>query len=266
MSTYQMTALMAFNENQQLSFQALLIHCGVDDPKELQSHILGLCSSKLKILVREGTGKNLNADDVFSVNDDFKSKFKRIKVPIVTIKESSAGGSADGGGVHGADGGDGTGSGLGGGGSGGMGGGPGSVPSGVEEERKHITEAAIVRVMKTRKTFSHNDLVAEVTRQLSSRFAPQPPVSSPDSAMQSVSFFSPLEPPPPKGPLAIPPSHLLPPPPLSLLSILSPYPTIATIQHTTHNTQFIKKRIESLIERDYLQRDRDDARIYTYVA
>ena len=29
---------------------------------------------------------------------------------------------------------------------------------------------------------------------------------------------------------------------------------------------FIKKRIESLIERDYLSRDRDDARLYLYVA
>ncbi len=30
--------------------------------------------------------------------------------------------------------------------------------------------------------------------------------------------------------------------------------------------QFIKKRIESLIEREYLARDKDDARIYNYLA
>lgn len=30
--------------------------------------------------------------------------------------------------------------------------------------------------------------------------------------------------------------------------------------------QFIKRRVESLIEREYLQRDKDDARVYQYLA
>ena len=59
-------------------------------------------------------------------------------------------------------------------------------------------------VLKARKALRHNDLIAEVTRQLSSRFVPSP--------------------------------------------------------------QFIKKRIESLIEREYLERDRTDRRLYNYLA
>lgn len=74
----------------------------------------------------------------------------------------------------------------------------------VDEDRKHEIEAAIVRVMKARRRLTHNNLVAEVTDQLKSRFLPSP--------------------------------------------IL------------------IKKRIESLIEREYLARIPEDRKIYSYVA
>ena len=80
----------------------------------------------------------------------------------------------------------------------------GGLPPTVEEDRRHLVEAAIVRVMKARKRFSHNDLVAELTKQLSHRFVPTP--------------------------------------------------------------QVIKQRVESLIERDYLQRDPEDRRFYNYLA
>lgn len=83
-------------------------------------------------------------------------------------------------------------------------GGPNFIPPQVEEDRRHLVEAVIVRTMKARRTLSHNDLVAEVTRQLSYRFNPNP--------------------------------------------------------------TFIKKRIESLIERDFLSRNGDDARLYNYLA
>merc|ERR1719162_1782874 len=48
------------------------------------------------------------------------------------------------------------------------------VPATVEEDRKHLVEAVIVRVMKSRKTLEHNQLVMEVTRHLTSRFLPAP--------------------------------------------------------------------------------------------
>ena len=74
----------------------------------------------------------------------------------------------------------------------------------VEEDRKPQIEAAVVRVMKSRKALGHNEIVAEVTRQLSARFQPQPAA--------------------------------------------------------------IKKRIESLIDREYLERDAQDRTLYRYVA
>jgi cullin 3 len=79
-----------------------------------------------------------------------------------------------------------------------------NVPPSVEEDRRHLMEASIVRVMKARKKLEHNNLISEVTAQLTSRFRPSP------------------------------------------------------VQ--------IKKRIESLIERDYLARSKEDNRVYEYLA
>ena len=74
----------------------------------------------------------------------------------------------------------------------------------VEEDRKPLVEAAIVRIMKARRVLDHNSIISEVTRQLSARFSPTPAV--------------------------------------------------------------IKKRIESLIDREFLERDPDDRRLYKYMA
>jgi len=52
--------------------------------------------------------------------------------------------------------------------------GPEGVPAAVEEDRKHLVEAVIVRIMKSRKTLDHNSLIMEVTRHLASRFNPTP--------------------------------------------------------------------------------------------
>lgn len=74
----------------------------------------------------------------------------------------------------------------------------------VEEDRKPQIEAAIVRIMKSRRILDHNSIVTEVTRQLAPRFLPNPAV--------------------------------------------------------------IKKRIESLLEREFLERDATDRKLYRYLA
>ena len=128
---------------------------------------------------RTSKGKTIVDNDSFTFNGDFTSKLKRVKVPLVSMKETATSGDA--------------------------GGNSKAVPKAVEEDRRHLLEAAIVRIMKARKTLAHNDLVAEVSKQLSSRFAPEP--------------------------LAV------------------------------------KKRIESLIEREYLERGEDaNRKIYSYLA
>jgi len=78
------------------------------------------------------------------------------------------------------------------------------VPEVVIDARRNRVEAAIVRVMKTRKTLDQHTLVAEVSKQVQSKFAADP--------------------------------------------------------------SFIKKRIEGLVDREFLSRDKDDRSIYHYVA
>ena len=89
----------------------------------------------------------------------------------------------------------------------------------VDEDRRHEIEAAIVRIMKSRKNLNHNQLVAECIDQLKARFR-----------FQKLSSF------------------------LLYFLIFSPTPIV------------IKKRIEALIEREYLTRDNGDRKLYKYVA
>lgn len=190
-STYQMCILLLFNENTSLTLGQIRTKTHIPD-MELRRHLISLCTPKNRILKKGSKGRGISSDDdTFTFNPEYTSKLKRVRIPLV--KESSVTKSGDGaaGDVAAAA-------------SAAQSAADGSVPLPVEEDRRHLVEAAIVRIMKARKALSHNDLIAEVTRQLSVRFNPSP--------------------------------------------------------------QFVKKRVESLIEREYLERSEDDHRVYNYVA
>ena len=111
MSTYQMCILVLFNQRN--SFSLAEIRQATDIPElELRRHLLSLCTPKIKILKKASKGKvrkffctikciliflcyvrncvsvqNIEEDDEFTFNEEFTSKFKRIKVPLVSAKE-----------------------------------------------------------------------------------------------------------------------------------------------------------------------------------
>ncbi len=182
-STIQMCILALFNHKTSITLQELVATVGMQDHLEFKRHLLSLCTPKVKILNKQSKGKGILEDDVFTFNAEFTSKFKHIKVQLISVKEVGGDTAVIDDTREGPRSG---------------------VSVAVEQDRRHLVEASIVRIMKARRTLSHHELVAEISRQLQNRFNPKPP--------------------------------------------------------------FLKKCIESLIERDYLDRDKEDSRIYNYLA
>ncbi|KAF3329197.1 cullin-3A-like protein [Carex littledalei] len=172
-STYQMCVLMLFNSADGLTYRE------IEQATEIPALDLKRCLQSLacvkgkNILRKEPMSKDISEEDVFHFNDKFTSKFVKVKIGTVVAQKESEPEKQE-------------------------------TRQRVEEDRKPQIEAAIVRIMKSRRVLDHNSIVAEVTKQLQSRFLPNPVV--------------------------------------------------------------IKKRIESLIEREFLERDKADRKLYRYLA
>ena len=144
-STYQMCILMLFNKQSSLSYRQ--IQEETDIPvSALRRHLLSLCTPKIKILSRESEEKTIGDEEVFSFNAGFTSKYRRLCLPLLSTREDSSD-STDGNTSV-------------------------PVPQNVEEDRKHQSEASIVRILKSRRSITHSDLVLEVYRQMANRFVP----------------------------------------------------------------------------------------------
>uniref|UniRef100_A0A3Q3WVP6 Cullin family profile domain-containing protein n=1 Tax=Mola mola TaxID=94237 RepID=A0A3Q3WVP6_MOLML len=174
-STFQMTILMLFNNREKSTFEEIQQETDIPE-RELVRALQSLACGKptQRVLTKEPKSKEIENGHVFTVNDQFTSKLHRVKIQTVAAKQGESDPERK------------------------------ETRQKVDDDRKHEIEAAIVRIMKSRKKMQHNVLVAEVTQQLRARFLPSPVV--------------------------------------------------------------IKKRIEGLIEREYLARTPEDRKVYTYVA
>lgn len=140
-STYQMCILMLFNTYLRLSGRDIREILSAQD-EELEKHLLGLVACK--VLLKSSSSKKVEPEAEFSVNPDFQSKLYRIKVPLISKKDATLETTGE------------------------------EPPEVVEDDRRHMIEASIVRIMKARRKVDHNELVAEVIRQLAVRFTPNP--------------------------------------------------------------------------------------------
>uniref|UniRef100_A0A672PAC7 Cullin-3-like n=1 Tax=Sinocyclocheilus grahami TaxID=75366 RepID=A0A672PAC7_SINGR len=174
-STFQMTILMLFNNREKSTFEEIQQETDIPE-RELVRALQSLACGKptQRVLTKEPKSKEIESGHVFTVNDQFTSRLHRVKIQTVAAKQGESDPERK------------------------------ETRQKVDDDRKHEIEAAIVRIMKSRKKMQHNVLVAEVTQQLRARFLPSPVV--------------------------------------------------------------IKKRIEGLIEREYLARTPEDRKVYTYVA
>ncbi|KAJ8445458.1 hypothetical protein Cgig2_031271 [Carnegiea gigantea] len=142
-STYQMCVLMLFNNADQLSYKE--IEQATEIPAtELKRCLQSLACVKGKnVLRKEPMSKDIDENDTFLFNDKFTSKFFKVKIGTVVAQKESEPEKQE-------------------------------TRQRVEEDRKPQIEAAIVRIMKSRRVLDHNNIVTEVTKQLQSRFLPNP--------------------------------------------------------------------------------------------
>jgi cullin-4 len=170
-SLFQAVTLVQFNDGpaEGLSFKEIQEATGIEE-KELKLTLQSLACGRVRVLNKNPKGPHVEATDSFSFNKEFTAKLFRIKVNAIQLKET----------VEEQQ----------------------KTTEGVFQDRQYQIDAAIVRIMKTRKTLTHTMLVTEVYSQM--KF----PIKPPD----------------------------------------------------------LKKRIESLIEREYLERDANNPNQYNYLA
>ncbi|KIN04970.1 hypothetical protein OIDMADRAFT_115783 [Oidiodendron maius Zn] len=131
-SGFQAIVLALFNSLEadgHLSYSDIATATGLIDA-ELQRTLQSLACAKFRILTKHPKGRDVNPNDTFTVNAGFWDQKYRIKINQIQLKETKEENK--------------------------------ETHERVYQDRQYETQAAIVRIMKARKTLAHQNLVAEV--------------------------------------------------------------------------------------------------------
>lgn len=132
-SLYQTLVLLLFNAKDSISYEEIFESTKIDE-NELKRTLQSLACGKVPILLKSVKGVEVSQDEIFSFNKSFKHKLCRIKINSVQLKETQEENQM--------------------------------TNEKVFQDRQYQVDAAIVRVMKTRKSLLHNLLITEVSGQL----------------------------------------------------------------------------------------------------
>ncbi|KAJ0056410.1 hypothetical protein NL108_006891, partial [Boleophthalmus pectinirostris] len=132
-SLFQTLVLLMFNEGEEFSIEEIRTATGIEEG-ELRRTLQSLACGKARVLNKMPRGKDVEDGDRFNFNNDFKHKLFRIKINQIQMKETVEEQV--------------------------------STTERVFQDRQYQIDAAVVRIMKMRKTLSHNLLVSELYNQL----------------------------------------------------------------------------------------------------
>lgn len=105
--------------------------------EEVKRTLQSLACTKLRPLLKQPPGKDINAGDQFIVNANFTHPKYRVRINQIQLKETKQENK--------------------------------ETHERVAEDRNFECQAAVVRVMKSRKTIGHSELIAEVIKATQSR-------------------------------------------------------------------------------------------------
>ncbi|KAI0390250.1 cullin-4A [Xylariaceae sp. FL0594] len=141
-SAFQAVVLTLFNgDDGPLSYAQVSERSGLTGP-DLDRTLQSLACGKYRVLKKSPKGKDINSTDTFEVNAAFTDPKVRIKINQIQMKETKEENR--------------------------------DTHEKVAQDRQFETQAAIVRIMKSRKSMTHANLVAEVINQTKKRGAVDP--------------------------------------------------------------------------------------------